>query len=252
MNDTVFLKNFTFNEFCYQKHKHNDNSFGVEQHFIGFMKQGKALLVSDGCRIELNEGDMFYIPKGCRYHSYWKLSEENALLDSIGFFYFPSASINGYTLQKIDYNSEIFALFEPLSKDKTVNSRSIGQLYLLLCSLERIMVEDKGDCADRILEKLVYFMNEDHTLNISDYASKCGVSETLIYIDCSSKLKTTPNRLRQEIACKKAVDLLCSTTLSVEDVCDRCGFSSSSYFRKVLFEVTGKTPTEIRRSAKLI
>lgn len=252
MNDAVFLNNFTFNEFNYLKLHHTDNSRGVEQHFIGLVKQGKALIVSEDIRIELKEGDMFYIPKGCKYHSYWNTTHESVLLDSIGFFYFPSASLSGYILQKIDYDSELFRMFEPLSRDKTVNSKAIGQLYLLLDALEKIMVEAKGDCADRMVERLIYLMNEDHTLKISDYAAKCGVSEGLLYIYCKSKLKKTPNRLRQEIACQKATGLLCTTTLSVEAVCDRCGFSSTSYFRKVLFEITGKTPTEIRKEAKLI
>lgn len=252
MNDAVFLKNFVFNEFNYQKPHHTDNSHGVEHHFLGFMKHGSAVIVSQHLKIELKKGDMFYIPKGCRYHSYWKTSDDYVLLDSIGFLYFPSLSPDGYILQKINCDSRILQMFEPLSKDKTINTASIGRLYSLLGQLEGVLIKQSGERSDRIIERLILLMNEDHTCCISDYAEKCGVSEGLLYLYCKTKLKKTPNRLRQEIACRKAIELLCTTNFSVENICEKCGFSSTSYFRKVLASVSGKTPTEIRKNTHSI
>lgn len=252
MNDVIFLKNFVFNEFSYLKPKHNDNSHGVERHFIGYMKKGSAVIASDAVRLELNEGDMFYIPKGCRYHSYWKTDSRDVLLDSIGFLYFPIIEKNGFVLQKIDYDEEIMGLFMPLSNDKTVDNASIGCLYALLSRLEKILEEDKSEKADLVIDHLLQLMNEDHTLNINEYAQKCLVSEALLYLYCKRKLKKTPNMLRREIACKKAEELLCTTTLSVEDISQRCGFSSASYFRKVLQSERGMTPSELRKNAKLL
>ena len=59
----------------------------------------------------------------------------------------------------------------------------------------------------------------------------------------------TPHALRQKILVEKAVELLTTTDIPIEEVSDRLGFSSSSYFRKILFAQTGKTPSAIRKEA---
>ena len=66
MNDTIFSKNFMFNEFCSYKTQHVNNSRGVEYHFIGFLRHGKARIVSQSQTLEIKENQMFYIPKGCK------------------------------------------------------------------------------------------------------------------------------------------------------------------------------------------
>ena len=252
MNDTVFLKNFVFNEFFYYKPWHNDISVGIAHHFIGYMKHGKGLIVTQEQRLELNTGDMFYIPKGCKYHSYWNTDGVMARFDSIGFRYFPSASPNGYLLQKIPYDEEIMEAFGPLSVDKTINVTSIGCLYQLMGKLEKVLKETHVSRADQVIDKLTVLMNEDSERSIAEYASDCGISESLLYLYVKKKLQKTPNRLRQEISCQKAMQLLGTTNLSVEEICDICGFSSASYFRKVLFSVSGKTPSQVRREANSI
>ena len=134
MYDIVFCKNFRFHEYCFQENAHRDNSRGIGYHFIGFMKEGAGRIASDEQVLELHAGDMFYIPKGCRYHSYWTVRQQ-VRFDSIGFLYFPSHS-GGYGLQKIPHDPQILEAFAPLSLDKTVNTASIGTLYRLLGLLE--------------------------------------------------------------------------------------------------------------------
>jgi len=53
------------------------------------------------------------------------------------------------------------------------------------------------------------------------------------------------------VLCKKSIDLLQTTDLPIEEISGMMGFSSSSYFRKVLKEHTGKTPHEIRKDAEI-
>ena len=58
---------------------------------------------------------------------------------------------------------------------------------------------------------------------------------------------STPNQTRQELLVRKAKQLLTTTDSSVQEISDQLGFSSTSYFRKILHRQTGKTPTQIRR-----
>ncbi len=251
MNDTLFLKNFKFNEYRYKDNKHTDNSAGVDLHFIGYMKEGKAVILSGGQRLELSEGDMFYIPKGCRYHSYW-MSDREILFDSIGFLYFPSKSSNGYALQKINYDRELFEQFKPLSDSKELNASSVGRLYTLLGRLEDILLEAPIDSETAVIENLMLLVRQDPNRSMAEYAADCGISESTLYLYVRHVLGKTPNRIRQEALCEKAVRLLTTTNLTVEEICDSVGFSSASYFRKVLFSITGKTPSMLRKEAMLL
>ena len=95
-------------------------------------------------------------------------------------------------------------------------------------------------------------MKDDPHLTIPEYAELCGISQTLLYQyvkRCSGK---TPNRLRQEILCEKAAQLLYTTGNTIEEICDRLGFSSAAYFRKVFKAVYGESPSRMRKKEHMI
>ena len=251
MNDNIFFKFFRFNEFQHAETVHRDNSRGIDFHFVGLIKQGKGRLVSQGKVLELAVGDMFYIPKGCSYHSYW-IAEPQVRFDSIGFLYFPSKATGGYALQKIDRDADIEALFMPLSQDKTLNTASIGQLYLLLGALEERLMPASVKKDVLVAEQLLHEMERDPHRSIPEYAFLCGVSESALYGYTKSVFGKTPNRLRQETLCRKAYGLLTSSDYSIETLCDRLGFSSAAYFRRVYAEIYGQSPSQTRKQSRHI
>ena len=138
MNDTIFRKDFRFNEYFFDETVHRDNSHGVDFHFLGFMKHGRGRIVTTEQVLEIEENEMFYIPKGLKYHSHW-IAKDYVRFDSIGFLYFPSIESNGYDLQKIEYNPDILEAFMPLLTNKSINNITIGYLYHLLGLLEPIL-----------------------------------------------------------------------------------------------------------------
>lgn len=251
MNDTTFYKNFYFNEYRFRETRHRDNSHGVSLHFIGFMKRGSGRLVSRDQVLELKENDMFYIPKGCNYQSWW-IPTDSVCFDSIGFLYFPTVAANGYRLQKVRYDQSILDAFAPLSRDKRVTTSSIGVLYHLLGMIEPGLeaAPHKGDAA--VYEKLLLMMKENPHLTIPEYAALCQVSESLLYNYVKRSSGKTPNRLRQEILCQKAAELLSTTSYTVEEICQKLNFSSATYFRKVFESVYQKTPSQMRREENMI
>ncbi len=252
MNDILFFNNFYFNEFRQNGLGHTDNTHGVKKHFIGFMKKGSASIVSHDTKLVLCEGDMFYIPKGLKYHSWWNTGGEGAIYDSIGFSDFPVQDCGGFTLQKIARNDEIDRLFAPLSADKSINCSSIGALYSLLGVLEGKLCRTVRSKETEISEKLLLLMNKDHSRTVAEYAKELCISEATLYLYTKKALGKTPNRLRQEVCCNKACDLLKTTDYPIEQISETCGFSSTSYFRKVLREIIGRTPSEIRKKSQVI
>lgn len=252
MNDILFFNNFVFNEYRQNSLGHTDNTHGVERHYLGYMKKGSALITSDNTKLELKEGDLFYIPKGLKYHSWWNTGGEGAIYDSIGFSDFPVQGCGGFTLQKIARNDEIDRLFAPLSADKNINCSSIGALYRLLGVLEGKLCRTVRSKENEISEKLILLMNKDHSRTVAEYAKELCISEATLYLYTKKALGKTPNRLMQEVCCNKACDLLKTTDCPIEQISETCGFSSASYFRKVLREITGKSPSEVRKKSLVI
>jgi len=251
LDDSLFFNSFAFNEFTHLKKAHIDNSAGARSHFIGYMKAGSGVLISSRIRLTVTPGDLFYIPKGCRYHSYWN-PEPVALFDSLSFDYFPNASGSRYQLQKLPCNDEVFAVFQPLSGGKAVTTAAIGRLYTLLGMLQPEMELDTPEGKDALTESALSQLHRDPNISVAQLAATCNVSEATLYNTFRRRLNKTPNQARLEILCQKAAQLLITTGLPVEEVSRRCGFSSASYFRKVLFSVTGKTPRQIRAEAERI
>ena len=251
MNDIVFFKNFRFNEYHFNETRHVDNSRGVDMHFIGLIKHGHGRIISEGQTLEINQNELFYIPKGCQYHSYW-IADNFVTFDSIGFLYFPTNNSNGYMLQKIEQNQEIQEAFAPLSESKTLNATSIGTLYGLLGILESKLKSSPPTRDLCIYEEVVRYMKTNPHKTIPQYAQLCGVSEALLYHYIKKVTGKTPNRIRQEILCEKAANILITTNYTVEEVCDMLKFSSAAYFRKVFHDIYHKAPTQVRKDRALI
>ena len=247
MNDTVFLKNFRYNEFCFNETVHRDNSRGVDMHYIGRIRHGRGRIISGGQTLDIEENEMFYIPKGCRYHSYW-IADHYVAYDSIGFSYFPTEKPNGYILQKIDCTPEIWEAFAPLAESKALHAASIGTLYCLLGILESKLITASLTQDLYIYEKTVHYMNEDPHKTIPEYAKLCGVSDALLYYHVKKATGKTPNRIRQEILCEKAANILLTTNYTVEEICDMLKFSSAAYFRKVFHSIYHQAPTQMRKN----
>ncbi len=247
MNDIDFFNGFVFNEFSFAQSRRNDNTNGIARHYIGYMKRGQGRLISERERIDLEVGDLFYIPKGCRYQSEWS-GAEGICFDSLGFDCFPSR--HRYRLQKLRGNEEILAVLRPLSADKRVDAVAVGRLYTLLGLMEPFLQSEEAGRQDALIEKALAVLAGDLRISIPQLAAACTVSEATLYNAFRKGLHQPPNAVRQELLCKEAAELLITTNLSVEEVSDRCGFSSASYFRKILLKVTGKTPSQLRREAE--
>ena len=118
-------------------------------------------------------------------------------------------------------------------------------LYALLHRLLPQMAYKTKKPTDETVVKARKYMEIDPKLSIAEIARNCGLSESGLYAAFRQQ-GTTPVEFRQRLLCEKAVTLLISTDMTVENVSDTLGFSTPSYFRRVLKKHFGKTPKEIR------
>ncbi len=251
MDNIKLFKSFTFNVYQMRKFHHtNQLSNGSPTNFIAQMVLGHAEIKISQKTLRLSEGDIFFIPKGLKYQSFWYGDENDDIAWlSYGFDYFPSKEDVSFAMQTINCNENAIEIMKKLSCGITVNYTSIGLLYQFLGEVTPTM-ERTNQSYNPILQNALEFMRNTDEYNFKEVAEHCSVSVSGLYGLFQKHLKKTPNEIRQEMQCKNAVHLLTTTNLSVEEISNRLHFSSSSYFRKILRKHTGKTPLAIRRGAQ--
>ena len=247
MNSANFSKSFRFNIFNLKKfHVTDHTKKPIPLHYFGYIIKGTAEITAKNEKLELKPNDIFYIPKGLNYQSQW--FGEEITFYSFGFEISP---INkSFVLQKIHCSEKAQEIFHELCKEIPFTDKGIGKLYYFFGLIADGMKQRKNPATNSVMEKAIEYMTENPNCKISDIARRCNVSTSYIYCLFKKHLNKTPNDIRLEILCEKAILLLATTDKTVQEISDILAFSSTSYFRKILKAYAGKTPREIRKNAK--
>ena len=249
MNDILLKNNLRVHRFIYENNHHTNKQDGSPFHFFGYLENGTCKYVAGNRVVEVQAGDLVYMPAKLPYHSYWQGSDQIKVL-FFGFRYFPEYGNRQYPLQKINCGPEVKALFLRLPTDPAVDSRLWGDFYSAIAAALPFMECRITDARAYLVEQAKQYILQHTDCKISDIARHCLVSERALYNIFQEDLGLTPNELRRQLLCQKAVDMLATTDLSVQSISDALRFSSTSYFRKVLHKYTGKTPRQIRSSTR--
>lgn len=244
MKDLIFDKSIYFNQCtCFTGH-HTDSMSGAVYNYLALMHKGFGRFIGEGYDVEFGPGDMYFVPIGYRYHSYWR-GEGEIVWDSFAFRWFPTDQ--RYPVQRLEPDAEQLAVYKKLAELHRVDCSTIGMFYSLLGSLLSKMKPCKETEHSIIADRAKEIMRSSPSLPISEVARRLGVSESGLYAEFR-RLGTTPVSERLKQMCDHAVELLVTTDLTVEEISERCGFGSATYFYRVLKRLTGKTTRELRRT----
>ena len=248
MKDAIFSDMFRFYEITREKYHYSDNRSGSPEHYLAYMMEGHCKIVSEKQTIRITEGDLFYIPIGLPYQSYWYGDRNNHIrFLSLGFRWFPEAETATYSLQLLPHNDEWTELMQSIPVNTHLNAEAVGRFYTMLSQLLPSLEKTSANNRSHIVRQAKAYMYRRTEATACEIAQHCGVSESTLYTIFKELLGKTPNTVKQEMLCEKAVFLLSATDKSVQEISDILGFSSPSYFRKVLKAHTDSTPREIRR-----
>jgi len=249
VKDSDFFDQYHFRIIEFQRYHYTDNRAGVPVHYFGCLKSGWAKLTDGTTEITVHPGELFYIPKGCRYQSYWH-AEGTIRFLSIAFTAFPNPSHRTYRLQKIDCTPEEQEIVQRfMDQPPAFGALGIGRLFVLIGMAESHMSVELIDRRSDIVERAMLYMNRRNRINAEELAAHCGISVSTLYQAFRKSLKKTPGEVWHEVQIQKATEMLLTTDLRIEEISDRLEFSSSSYFRKIFKAQTGKTPREVRKSS---
>lgn len=214
------------------------------------MRKGSARLVGKDITVAVREGELFYIPMGWKYESVW-MGEPDIVFDSYGFTFFPLPSGAACPAQIIPMNEEIRQALDALAAHRTEDCHSIARLYLLLEEMIPVMSKAHAGGKESAVEQAITYMKSRTHITVPELARACRMSESGLYAAFRAARGCTPIAMWHRLQTDRAVNLLISTDLSVEEIVERLDFCSASYFRKILREMTGKTPREIRNSSRM-
>lgn len=244
-DNAVFYNSFAFYKMTFSRTHYGDFRSGAVKNFIAYMLKGQARIVTENEKLEIREGDLFFIPKDLPYQSYWFADEEVSWY-SFGFDLIPDGESRIFSLQKLPIGEKVPELIREIGTGKS--PRTIGLLYELLDLLMPDMKSESGKPLQAEMERL---LKKDPGISTESIADSLGVSVSGFYSKFRQESGMTPNAFRRLYIVRLARELLTTTDLPIEEISRRLLFSSSSYFRKTVFEVTGKTPSQIRKEAIL-
>ena len=250
MNDIRFYNSFVFRLHSFRRNIHTDNSHGISNHFFGRLIHGEARIEPlEGAPLELREGDVFYLPMGLCYHSYWTPSADCGTVawDSYGFEWIPLPEAKRYALQALSCTEEELALLGEINKKSPPSVEDVGKLYTFLGTMLPRMISADADPHRDLLIRAEAYISKHPDLQVPHLARHLGMSESGLYAFFQSYAHTTPVKVKNRILVEKAIPLLCNTDLSVEEISARLGFQTAAYFRKIVKAHTGKTPSQLRR-----
>ena len=105
------------------------------------------------------------------------------------------------------------------------------------------------DNASSDVDKVIVEIRENYLkdLSLSDLAEKYGMSSASLSTQLKEKLGMTYSDYVTSLRIQKAKDLLENTTLSIQEVAERSGYSDYFYFTKVFKKVEGISPSKYKK-----
>ncbi len=247
----LYRRNFIFSHTIRAGQHYYDNRGGASMYYISYLISGEVRLAAEGETHYVRAGQAIYVPKGYRYQSFWR----GERIDFITFAFFEAGTQENLKThpQVLSADEDLTALFLSVPIEHGVGGavtyRSLSIFYAVLDRLADRLTQG-GDREDRIIKQAKTYIAQNPRASVPEIAAACGISEPYLYVICR-RAGTTPNAVKQHLLCEMAADLLISTDLRVEEIAERLGFSSDTYFRKVFRKHIGQAPLTVRKNAMM-
>ncbi len=231
------------------KNIHSAGTFLSYDHpCIGYIKKGAGKFLYKGTSYFAEAGDLIYIAKGTKYYSVWTGFPDIEFY-SINYDFYSPYTFYNFRFQIIkDFPAEDLDRFYQYFGDN--NLLAISSFYKMLAVLYSDMQEEKVSDSRRAVEPTIAYI-ENHfsePVSITQLCRLCHCSESWLFKTFRAATGVSPIAYKHNILIQHALDMLTNTTLPIEEISSRLGFTSANYFRRVFFKITGKTPREIRKN----
>lgn len=176
--------------------------------------------------------------------------------EPLGYFFFgqmktilhytePESSIMKYSLDRVSLKMHYTSL--PLFEIERIKSIStLAEIVLKHLLTENILKFDY----DETLQKALTYIDEnlDKDLSIKSISKGINVSKSALYSKFHSLLDCTIGEYVNKKRIEKSAQLLVESNMSIEEISQKSGFSSASYYTKIFKQHMGITPHKYKKS----
>lgn len=246
VDDMIFCKSFAFNNFHFMNYKYTDKTEGIQIHYLAYMTRGNARICTKEETVYINQGDLFYIPNGCKYRSYWYGDPEIEFI-SLGFRFMPNFQKKHYVPQVIEKDENAIMAMQEIARADALDGELVGKFYMLLGQIQQKLQYRRMDKQTELIGKVKTILAAHPDYAVKDIAKACAVSESTLYSAFRKQGGKSMHDVKKSVIMEAAKELLVSTDLPIEEISRRLNFSSGVYFRKCFKEHFGVAPRQMRK-----
>ena len=222
---------------------------------IAYMEEGGGEIFFGDKKIVIKEGDVLFIPYGSTYLSRWQGAPRVQFVSC--HFSMPVSSPLSekvFAVQGLRGNEEVHDLLLWLLEHKNDSTAAFGaasRFFALLEWIEPQLDYRSLPTPDPRLQAAAEYIHANYqkSFTVETLAAHCHMSESYFFALFRKTYGSSPIVYKNRIAIGHAQQMLEDRLdLSVEEISDLTGFSSSSYFRRVFREVTGTSPRAYRKN----
>ena len=251
----------------YSELNHNSPENIFESHIhdnceIYINVSGDVSFVVEGNIYPVHHGDVI-ITRPYEYHNcvyngtslhrhFWILIKpfNSPVLD---IFFKRTAGTNNLLLLNNSDKEKLISLCTKMATENLTETEKYVCFFTLLNMLEKATTEVQSEqnlYYPDTLTAIKYINNMQNTaLTIAEIADAAHVSIRTLERHFREDLKTSPASYIKKLRMSKATELL-STRLSVQQVCEKCGFADYSRFISDFKKIYGITPLKFKKSCK--
>ncbi len=228
---------------------------------MGLILSGEASFETKTDIVKVKKGDIIFVPITSKYISAWEGNPDIMYISLHFIFDTPNGlfTMKKPQLQKVsgfdfgDMKEKYEYILKHLdSPSEEINLNVLSKFYeILSIVIPCLRLKQTAHIDDRIERAIEHIENNySQPLSVPDLAHYSKMSVSGFYSLFKKATGLTPIDYKNQTCIRYAMRMLIDDAdFSVEYIAEKTGFSSSAYFRRTFKRITGKTPTEYRKTA---
>lgn len=145
----------------------------------------------------------------------------------------------------MDAARELYNKVSFFDKEKIESVSNIAVMLVKYILLENMFRSDFSESTQRV----VNYINQNlcRELSIKEISQNCNVSKSVIYKNFRKSFNMTVSEYVNSKRIEKSLDLLLKTEYSIEEISQKVGFLSTSYFSRTFKKQMGISPLKYRK-----
>ena len=221
---------------------------------IGMILKGNGnFYVENSDTVSVSHGDIIIVPSAATYVSDWSGKPDIAYITF--HFIFQSGFDGNIEIQRLSGFERLEDDFKFAYDNFTRSAQPFKVMSIFYNVLHKVYPKIKISSEKRIsasIKKAVDYITVNYagSITLPELCKIANLSQSRFFTLFKRETGMTPIEYKNRICVKNAEKLIASGDLSIEEISERLGFNSSSYFRRTFRAYTGKSPREYKNSFK--